>query len=668
MDQGTGSLTKNKFMKNVKICSHYGFVVLALLALSILGSFSSTAFAQGSAFTYQGRLTTGTNPASGNYDMTFSLYSASSGGTLLGGPVIDTAVPVSNGLFTVQVDFGVGVFTGSSNWLSISVRTNGASTFSPLTPLQQVTPTPYAIFAEGANASGLSGIIPNGDLSGTYTGVVALSNPSDSFSGSGIGLTGVALLAGGNVFGGNQVLNGGVLQISDGSGAGYHADEVIGPGGYFSGEQHSINFDDGAGHIGSLIVGYNGTDGYFSVGNLYNGTHQTTTATFTVLGNGRAGLGTTNPQEGFSINTGLNIDQANLNDGSFNNGNTNGNGLTFGSGSGEGLASQRQPGVGGNQYGLDFYTDFARRMSISQGGLVGIGVGTNKPVSALEVANGDIRTDGHHLLLEPANGGSFANDGIVFGDSGLPGINGGYGPFIAGYYGGTLGALAPNTVALSWDSSGDAWVSNNLSTSSLTVRGEYMEVDGLTPVYCYVGDDGSGGDVQIGSLQSGVRNVSCYNEADAKYMNLYCSSITITGGSDLAEPFKFTPGDGEVPQGAVVVIDEQNPGRLKMSDQGYDTRVAGVVSGANGINPGIQMQQQGVLEGGKNVALTGRVYVQADTSNGPIKPGDLLTTSIEPGRAMKVTDHARAAGAILGKAMTGLSEGQGMVLVLVTLQ
>jgi hypothetical protein len=80
------------------------------------------------------------------------------------------------------------------------------------------------------------------------------------------------------------------------------------------------------------------------------------------------------------------------------------------------------------------------------------------------------------------------------------------------------------------------------------------------------------------------------------------------------------------------------------------------------------MQQQGLLEGGKNVALTGRVYVLADASNGPIEPGDLLTTSSAPGHAMKVTDHARAQGAILGKAMTGLSEGNGMVLVLVALQ
>jgi len=117
-----------------------------------------------------------------------------------------------------------------------------------------------------------------------------------------------------------------------------------------------------------------------------------------------------------------------------------------------------------------------------------------------------------------------------------------------------------------------------------------------------------------------------------------------------------------------VVIDEDNPGHLKMSDGAYDTRVAGVVSGANGINPGIQMQQQGLLEGGKNVALTGRVYVQADAAFGAIKPGDLLTTSDVPGHAMKVADHSKAQGAVLGKAMTGLKEGRGKVLVLVTLQ
>ena len=143
-------------------------------------------------------------------------------------------------------------------------------------------------------------------------------------------------------------------------------------------------------------------------------------------------------------------------------------------------------------------------------------------------------------------------------------------------------------------------------------------------------------------------------------------SIIITGGSDLAEPFRM--GREEIPQGAVVVIDDAHPGQLKMSRSAYDSHVAGIVSGANGVHPGIALQQDGVLDGGQNVALSGRVYVQADTSNGAIKPGDLLTTSTLPGHAMKVTDHLRAQGAILGKAMTGLDSGNGMILVLVTLQ
>jgi hypothetical protein len=118
----------------------------------------------------------------------------------------------------------------------------------------------------------------------------------------------------------------------------------------------------------------------------------------------------------------------------------------------------------------------------------------------------------------------------------------------------------------------------------------------------------------------------------------------------------------------VVVIDEQSAGRLKLADRAYDTRVAGVVSGANNIHPGISMHQGTADPSGQNVALSGRVYVLADADNGAIEPGDLLTTSAIRGHAMKVTDHARAQGAVIGKAMSGLRQGRGLVLMLVTLQ
>ncbi len=142
--------------------------------------------------------------------------------------------------------------------------------------------------------------------------------------------------------------------------------------------------------------------------------------------------------------------------------------------------------------------------------------------------------------------------------------------------------------------------------------------------------------------------------------------VEITGGSDLAEPFAMADGD-RIPAGALVVIDDENPGQLKMSDRPYDSRVAGIVSGAEGVNPGLTLSQQDRFEGGRNVALSGRVYALADASNGPIRAGDLLTTSGRPGYAMKASDPEKSHGAVIGKAMSSLDTGTGFVLVLVSL-
>src|ERR1700677_1107336 len=129
---------------------HHSLIVLALLALVTLNCELSTAFAQGTAFTYQGQLNVNGAPADGSYDLTFTLYTNSSGGAVTAGPITNLATAVSNGLFTTTIDFGADAFTGSSNWVQIGVRTNGAATFSALTPLQQITPSPYAIYAPNA--------------------------------------------------------------------------------------------------------------------------------------------------------------------------------------------------------------------------------------------------------------------------------------------------------------------------------------------------------------------------------------------------------------------------------------------------------------------------------------------------------------------------------------
>lgn len=201
---------------------------------------------------------------------------------------------------------------------------------------------------------------------------------------------------------------------------------------------------------------------------------------------------------------------------------------------------------------------------------------------------------------------------------------------------------------------------------TLTQDRSYLQVEGAGGERAYIGGDGVGNDIQVGSLNPNVTDIYMYNAGSSTHMHAHVGVLTIHGGSDLAEPFLMK--EDTIEKGSVVVIDDEHPGRLKRSTRAYDTRVAGIVSGANGIKPGIALKQEGALDQGENVALTGRVYVQADASYGAIKPGDLLTTSDTSGHAMKVTDHARAQGAILGKAMSGLPKGKGLVLVLVTLQ
>jgi len=140
-------------------------------------------------------------------------------------------------------------------------------------------------------------------------------------------------------------------------------------------------------------------------------------------------------------------------------------------------------------------------------------------------------------------------------------------------------------------------------------------------------------------------------------------------GSDFAEKFEVTTNNSkEVVAGYVVTIDPDNAGNLKVADQAYDKKVVGIISGANGVNPGMIMGQEGTIANGDHpVALSGRVYVSTTDINGKIQPGDMLTTSTIAGHAMKATKKKQSYGSIIGKAMTSPDEN-GYVLVLVNLQ
>jgi hypothetical protein len=151
---------------------------------------------------------------------------------------------------------------------------------------------------------------------------------------------------------------------------------------------------------------------------------------------------------------------------------------------------------------------------------------------------------------------------------------------------------------------------------------------------------------------------------------IWTQVLTITGGADLSENFNVNAGADKLLPGMLVSIDPAKPGELLLSQQPYDPSVAGIISGAGGVKTGMLMGQTGSVADGKHpVALTGRVYCYVDAdAGGAVKPGDMLTTSATPGHAMKVSDRERAFGTVIGKAMTALESGKGLVLVLVSLQ
>lgn len=136
-------------------------------------------------------------------------------------------------------------------------------------------------------------------------------------------------------------------------------------------------------------------------------------------------------------------------------------------------------------------------------------------------------------------------------------------------------------------------------------------------------------------------------------------------GADFAEDFTVSEVERAEP-GTVMVLGED--GVLTPSCRAYDTRIAGVVSGAGDYRPGLVLDRQ--PDGGprRPIALVGKVFCKVDAGYGPIRVGTLLTTSDTPGHAMAAGDAARAFGAVLGKAMQPLALGVGLIPILVALQ
>jgi hypothetical protein len=146
--------------------------------------------------------------------------------------------------------------------------------------------------------------------------------------------------------------------------------------------------------------------------------------------------------------------------------------------------------------------------------------------------------------------------------------------------------------------------------------------------------------------------------------------VEVTGdirllNADCAEDFDIYEAE-QVEPGTVMVLGED--GKLQQSQNAYDKRVAGVVSGAGDYKPGIVLDKQSSTHNRRPIALLGKVYCKTDASYGAIGIGDLLTTSPTPGHAMRANDAARAFGSVIGKALRPLKGGQGLIPVLIALQ
>lgn len=188
-------------------CLQWTFV-LALLAMV-----PARVAAQGTGFTYQGRLVNAGVPANGSYDLAVSVWNATSAGSLLGGPVTNSAVVVTNGLFTISIDFGAGIFTGQARWLELSVRTNGSGPFSVLSPRQRVDPSPYAITAANATtAAAVTGSVAASQIAGTLS---PANLAAGSISASNLAPNAVAASL--NAAGQSGVSSGGTILSTDGN-------------------------------------------------------------------------------------------------------------------------------------------------------------------------------------------------------------------------------------------------------------------------------------------------------------------------------------------------------------------------------------------------------------------------------------------------------------------
>ena len=601
-------------------------------------------------FTYQGQLKNGGVPAGGYHDFIFRLYDADTGGAQVGSDVVVASLLVNDGLFTAELDFGSGVFTGDALWLQVSVRDSDVGgAYSDLSPRQPLNAAPYALYAlDGPGSSGFWAASGNN-----------IYNSNSGFVG--IGTT-------------DPLCELEVADYTPGDGAtsAVTADDAGGAVAAYS-STLGFPFEHYAGRVSlfsnAMTMGLDlRADALDSDIRFYAGGFAAANERMRITESGRVGIGTSDPSATLEVvrAVGASADFAisgSHPDGIGVRGSSDDGFGVFGAGGGVGgigvygfAGGADSMGVFGVSLGEDGYAGYFNGRGCFMGDL---GVNVQDPVATLDVLSFSEQTAVRGVTsgtgvygLHDSTTGTFpgvwgATDSLASGASGVRGF---------------VNSTSPGSA-----STGVRGHNNSTTTNGYGVHGSH---DGNgTGVY---GVCNNGYGVFGGSTHgTGVHGSSTYG-----YAGRFEGTVQINGtaevdvlqinGADLAEKF---PVSEDVEAGVVVEIDPDNPGQLRVARGAYNRRVAGVASGAGDIPAGAILGNLPGSEDAPAIALSGRVWVRCDTAHAAIEVGDMLTTSNTPGQAMAVRNFSRAHGAVIGKAMTPLAQGEaGLVLVLVDLQ
>ncbi len=637
-------------------------------------------------------------PLNGVFPMVFNIYTDSTVGTLMFTQSFP-GVPVNKGGYSVNLSVSAVNFN-QQLWMETQVGT------STLLPRIRLTSAPYSLnslsllgpssLATGTNAiAGGTNNRARGAYSVVSGGGGATAGDSNSVTGS------FGVVGGGksNIASGSSVVAGGQLNQATGNSttiAGGYNNTAIGSqsavgGGWLNnatGLQSTIAGGQSNAAIGdkSFIGGglSNSADGDYSTtaGGAYNhaygnksfvggGEYNKARGNFSsVLGGGSATIADSNSAIGnYSTVTG-------------GSGNVATGDYSFAAGR-NAKASDYGSFVW-NSASSDFSSTDSSQFLINASG--GVGIGTSSPDQILHVRTSSSASSVNNATVEIEAAGTNVdadasilfnlgktNNLELFPETWSLGVNDSDNQFVLSKRGtlayDPLWKVDPDGTMRLFNTDGIAAVKFLAEEGTTGAQLELKEKSGGFGIVLDAEEGAADGGADI-SMYDGTGNVTINFDANfdgSGKGRVTTDELSITGGSDFAEPFELTE-ETSVEPGTVMSIDVNEEGKLKMSEKAYDKKVAGIISGAGGVNPGITLRQEGILSGNTMVAIAGRVYCKVDASYGAVEPGDLLTTSNTPGHAMKANDPDKSHGTIIGKAMTSMKTGKGLVLVLVNLQ